>query len=310
MTNTHGSATRRPQARRGGIICLLGLALAAIPANSSALGDPGPVTGPVDSLKNTTPRNRYKVANATPRDRDDGTKTTSRKGDKVKNATPRNGGNVPKPTSEAGENVKETTNSTTTTPPRAKSSPRRGSGGSTSDRSGSDDPGGSTSDRSERSGSVVVVGGVTVGPAGSFSPGSVASDVFRSSGPPPPATAPGFLLPFPMVVIDGRFGRRGIVIDRLIVRAPRGATLSAGCRGRRCPPRVKRARLTVAGGGPGLRLRRFERAYGHGARVELRIVQGQEIRKFVSLRVGRAQPPVRNDLCVQAGGKPFACPAG
>jgi hypothetical protein len=91
------------------------------------------------------------------------------------------------------------------------------------------------------------------------------------------------------------------------VKAPRDASVRVTCRGTGCPA-AKRSK----GGGRAKRLRRFERSYRGGTRLEIRVTQAGLIGSYVKLRFrshGRA--PVRSDTCLWPGERaPRACPAG
>lgn len=129
-----------------------------------------------------------------------------------------------------------------------------------------------------------------------------------STGTTPPApSAPRKLRPFPKVVVAGRVARGRTFISGLIVRrGPRGAAVSVRCRGRGCPRGGYRGKLNRRGE---LRLRRFQRIYGPGATIEIRITKRGAIGKFTRLRVRRRGVPSRRDACLMPGATKFSrCP--
>jgi hypothetical protein len=122
----------------------------------------------------------------------------------------------------------------------------------------------------------------------------------------PPATVRK-LRPFPKVVIEGRLARGLTFISGLRVRrGPRGAAVAVTCRGRGCPRGRFRGKLNRSGA---LRLRRFQRIYGPGAVIEIRITKRGAIGKYTRVRVKARSIPGRRDLCLMPGvSKPRRCP--
>jgi hypothetical protein len=126
---------------------------------------------------------------------------------------------------------------------------------------------------------------------------------------PAPARALALMSPFPVVRIQGRVLRRGIVVTRLTVLAPSGALVRATCRGARrgCPRRTVFARSQSAA--VPVRLRALERRLRPGAVVQVYVTAPGAIGKYTRFRVRRGGPPVRSDLCVvPAAAAPSACP--
>lgn len=123
-----------------------------------------------------------------------------------------------------------------------------------------------------------------------------------------PATGLRKLRPFPKVVIAGRLARGLTFVSGLVIRrGPRGARVAVTCRGRGCPRgRGYRGRLSRSGA---LRLRRFQRIYGPGAVIEIRITRAGAIGKFTRLRVRARSVPSRRDACLMPGSsRPRRCP--
>ena len=141
-------------------------------------------------------------------------------------------------------------------------------------------------------------------PAASPAPG----DSGGSTGTTAPApVAPRKLRPFPKVVVAGRAARGRTFISGLVVRrGPRGATVSVRCRGRGCPRGGYRGKLNRRGA---LRLKRFQRIYGPGTTIEIRVTKRGAIGKFTRLRVNRRSVPSRRDACLMPGATKFSrCP--
>ena len=125
-----------------------------------------------------------------------------------------------------------------------------------------------------------------------------------SGNTPPSPVAPRKLRPFPKVVVAGRAARGLTFISGLVVRrGPRGAAVSVRCRGRGCPKGAFRGKLNRRGE---LRLKRFQRVYGPGATIEIRVTQRGAIGKFTRLRVNRRAVPSRRDACLRPGATEFS----
>lgn len=141
-------------------------------------------------------------------------------------------------------------------------------------------------------------------------PTSSSTPLSTSESPPassqPAVPAPRLLSPFPIVRIRGRLTARGVRIDLLQVRAPRGSTVRARCSGRSCP--VRRETRTVAR--RPVRLRRLEAPLRAGAVIEIRITKPGRIGKYTRFRILRGRPPVRTDRCIMPGTtRPTRCPS-
>ena len=123
-----------------------------------------------------------------------------------------------------------------------------------------------------------------------------------------PTSKPRKLRPFPKVVIAGRLARGLTFISSLVIsRGPRGASVAVTCRGRGCP-RGGRFRGRLGRNGA-LRLRRFQRIYGPGAVIEIRVTKSGAIGKFTRLRVRSRSIPGRRDACLVPGSsRPKRCP--
>ena len=172
-----------------------------------------------------------------------------------------------------------------------------GAGGST----GTGGNGGSTGTGGDGSGGTGGSGGGGTTPGG----GGTGGGGGGGGGSP---TATRLLTPFPAVVILGRLTRRGARVTRLTVRAPEGSTVLARCRRKRCG-RPHRARKTVGPTGV-VRVKRFERPLRAGSLLKIVVTKPGFVGKYTSFKFRRRRPPIRKDVCAQAGtAKPIACPA-
>ena len=125
---------------------------------------------------------------------------------------------------------------------------------------------------------------------------------------PPSPTTVRKMRPFPKVVVTGRLARGLTFISGLVIRrGPRGASVSVRCRGRGCPRGGGfRGKLNRRGE---LRLKRYQRIYGPGATVEIRVTKRGTIGKFTRLRVRARSVPSRRDACLKPGATNFSrCP--
>jgi len=112
--------------------------------------------------------------------------------------------------------------------------------------------------------------------------------------------------PFPRVAIGGFLVGRGVRLDQLSVRAPRGSALEITCRGRDCPfrraLRRMRGRSAVVRSVVGRTLRA-------GTIIELRVTQPGKIGKYTRFIVRRGSKPARIDRCLVPGrSRPARCP--
>ena len=113
------------------------------------------------------------------------------------------------------------------------------------------------------------------------------------------------LRPFPTVRIRGRLTLNGARVTLLVVRSPRGALISARCRGGGCP--VRRVTRTARAR---TRLRAFERVLRAGTRLDIIVTRTGFIGKWTTIIIRRGNAPWRADRCVKPGrSRPSACPA-
>jgi hypothetical protein len=126
-------------------------------------------------------------------------------------------------------------------------------------------------------------------------------------GPP----AAGVLRPFPTVRISGRPVTSGVRINVLAVKAPVGATIKLGCRGRGCPAHAAQRRAAASGGhAVPTAFRGFERYLRAGVTLEIRISKGASIGAYTRFAVRRGRLPLRVDSCLDPRGvRPIACPS-
>ena len=118
--------------------------------------------------------------------------------------------------------------------------------------------------------------------------------------------------PFPVVRIAGSYDAKGIKLRVLRVQQmPSGARVTVRCKGRGCPLKsTSRLAVTTPKGVVQIEFKRFERALPAGVSLEVLVSKPGEIGKYTRLRVRRAKPPERVDMCLGAiDAKPLACPA-
>jgi hypothetical protein len=130
--------------------------------------------------------------------------------------------------------------------------------------------------------------------------------------PSPQPGAPGsvdeahlLMTPFPIVRIAGRLLPRGAQVRLLVVTAPRGAVVTARCRGTGCPLGPLRRRSH----GRPLRIRGLERRLAARTRVEILVRQRGLVGKYTRFRIrAGGRPPLRDDLCLPPGRRtPVSC---
>ena len=148
--------------------------------------------------------------------------------------------------------------------------------------------------------------------AGAPIPPAVVDGSFASAGSPPAAASVAFITPFPVVRIAGSLTRSGARIRLLSVRAPAGTVVIARCRGRACPPVLRRRRLLVrmAANSGRARLRAMERVFRAGVRLEVLVSKPGLYGKHTRFAIRRGRAPARRDMCLapDARVKPARCP--
>lgn len=121
----------------------------------------------------------------------------------------------------------------------------------------------------------------------------------------PKPKPPVAMRPFPVVRIAGVVLPHGALVTILSVRAPRGASVLARCRGRGCPARAVARSSAVSL----IRFRRFERRLPAGVSLELFVRKGARIGKYTRFRIRAGKAPARVDRCLMPGRKrPVRCP--
>jgi hypothetical protein len=129
-------------------------------------------------------------------------------------------------------------------------------------------------------------------------PTTSAGAVLRTQAPPP------VLRPFPVVRIRGRFTPKGVYVNLLTIRAPRGVRIVIRCAGRGCFPARRWAQAAAL-----TRVHRFERALPAGVRLTVQVTRPGWIGKHTRLLIRRGRPPSRVDRCLYPGRtRPRACP--
>ena len=119
------------------------------------------------------------------------------------------------------------------------------------------------------------------------------------TGPRGPSTKRQLLMiPFPIVRIAGRLLPRGAWVRLLVVTAPRGAVVTARCRGTGCPLRPLRRRSH----GQPVRIRGLERRLAARTRLEILVRQRGLVGKYTRFRIrAGGRSPLRDDRCLLPG---------
>ena len=143
----------------------------------------------------------------------------------------------------------------------------------------------------------------------------VATPPSEPAPPQPDAGAPGnvdeatlLMIPFPIVRIAGRLLPRGAWVRVLSVTAPRGAVVTARCRGTGCPLRPLRRRSQ----GRPVRIRSLERRLAARTSVDILVRQRGFVGKYTRFRIrAGGRSPLRDDRCLLPGSRtPVSCPFG
>ena len=123
---------------------------------------------------------------------------------------------------------------------------------------------------------------------------------------PPAQAKPSKLDPFPVVVVAGRDARRTARVTELKVRGPPDARVVVRCLGDGCPMRRAEARIPRS---KSLRVRRAQRIYRVGTRLQIRVTGKDRIGKYTQIRFRSNRIPARTDACLQPGDtRPSPCP--
>jgi PKD repeat protein len=93
--------------------------------------------------------------------------------------------------------------------------------------------------------------------------------------------------------------RRGARITRLQVRTVRGAAVRVSCKGKGCSTRSQRltARSSV------LRLKRFERSFAAGARIEVFVTKRGSVGRYLRVLIRKGAAPRLTSLCLASNGR-------
>lgn len=139
-------------------------------------------------------------------------------------------------------------------------------------------------------------------PVASSSAFSAPTPPFPVATPSPPGSRsptllPRRLSPFPVVVVTGRTRGTRTRITGLLVRGPKGATVTLSCN-RRCRVRPGATRI---GSKKRVRLKRAERLYRAGAVLDVRVTGRSRVGKLTRLRMRDGQAPGRVDRCLAPG---------
>jgi hypothetical protein len=122
--------------------------------------------------------------------------------------------------------------------------------------------------------------------------------------------------PFPLVRIAGVKTSYGVRLSALSVQSPVGAHVTVACKGRACKKLRSQSRVATASAtnrhasAVVLAFRSFERPYGAGATLQIRVFAAGEIGKYTSFTIHRRGLPTREDQCLSAlDPHPIPCPA-
>jgi PKD repeat protein len=121
---------------------------------------------------------------------------------------------------------------------------------------------------------------------------------------PPPSLLQGVV-----IEIKGSLVGRKTRVKRLLVRAPRGSTVTVRCLGRACPKDTKKASKSGKGAKK-LRFRKLERAMPPGTMLIVKVTRRDYIGRVTTFKMLRGAAPERKDLCLPPGAKKAgSCPA-
>jgi large repetitive protein len=119
--------------------------------------------------------------------------------------------------------------------------------------------------------------------------------------PPPPPPPPPELLQGVLIRIKGSVLGRYTKVERLQVRAPRGANVLVRCRGKSCPRNARQAsRVSV---GRRLRFKQLERRLLTGTLVTVQVTKPGFVGRVTTFRMRKGTAPKRADLCLPPGAK-------
>lgn len=133
--------------------------------------------------------------------------------------------------------------------------------------------------------------------------------------PPPPTRAPAqTIAPFPIVRIVGSYSRLGVRLQRFLVLAPAGTTITIRCTGRGCPFRqqgpfvVRTVGTAAAGGARQVTIRGFRnRLLRPHAILRVYVTQSRRIGKYTSFTIRSRGAPLRADRCLKSSGTVVSC---
>jgi PKD repeat protein len=119
-----------------------------------------------------------------------------------------------------------------------------------------------------------------------------------------PRARAGFLLPSPVVRLNGEILSKGARVRVLGVRAPRGSLVIVRCHGKGCPVERRRKRVKK---GP-VRFKTFERVLRAGIKLEILVEKKNTIGDYTSFKIRAGKSPVRVNACLSARtGKRIRC---
>jgi PKD repeat protein len=115
------------------------------------------------------------------------------------------------------------------------------------------------------------------------------------------------LTPFPIVRLAGELRPSGATeIEKLSVRAPKGAEVEVRCKGKDCPFRQDERGAKTAR----VKFPKIERVLDPGVIIKVLVSERGMIGKFTRFKLRDGKPPKRTDRCLAPNGrKPIACPS-
>ena len=109
-----------------------------------------------------------------------------------------------------------------------------------------------------------------------------------------PPAPPGYLHPSPHVSFRGLILRKGMRMQALGVRGPRGALVTVRCKGKSCPVKQRRKKIKKSS----VRFRSFERFMRGGVRLEFFVTKPGKIGTYRRYTIRAGKPPAIRDRCV------------
>ena len=111
------------------------------------------------------------------------------------------------------------------------------------------------------------------------------------------------------VTLFGNLTRRGVRLERLLVRTPARATAKVSCKGRKCP-KGARAASRRPSKTRRLRFKKFERSFSAGTLIRVTVTRPGYIGQYTTIKIRKGlRRYIRRDRCIVPGAsKPTVCP--